>query len=185
MKSLICSDIHDHVNNFATALKVANTAQCDSVICCGDLCAPFILDIYHDECDLPFHVIFGNNDGDRFHLNQKAIKLNKDVPTGKQIFLHGEFLLADTGHSLAGIPPVISIALYHYPEMARVIAGSGKYNVVCYGHSHKHNIEKLNHSIYVNPGSVMGYIPGNKIQQDTASCVIINWLTGELDLIEL
>src|SRR5262245_16878551 len=137
MKSLVCSDLHDHVSNFETALTVASTAQCDSVICCGDICAPFMLDCYHRHCDLPFHVVFGNNDGDRFNLAQKAALINSGRHPGKQLHLYGEFLLAPSQHKLAGIPPDFSVAVYHYPEMAKMIAASGNFNMVFYGHSHR------------------------------------------------
>ncbi len=185
MKSLVCSDLHDHVNNFESALAVAVNAQCDSVICCGDLCAPFMLDCYNRNCDLPFHVVFGNNDGDRFNMAQKAALINKDRHPGKLLHLHGEFLLAQSEHKLSGIPPVVSIAVYHYPEMAAMVAATGKFNVVFYGHSHRASIEKINLTLLVNPGSVMGFIPGAAAEKVNPTCVIMNWLTGELEIIEL
>jgi len=185
MKSLVCSDIHDHVKNLESALMVANTANCDSVICCGDICSSFILDVYNTLCNLPFHVIFGNNDGDKFHLTQKASFLNSKRSEENQIHLHGEFLLADKGHTLSGIPAEISLAVYHYPQMARVLADSGKYNVVCFGHSHESSIEKVGDTILINPGSLMGYIAGKEMNHVKPSCVIINWQSGELELIDL
>ena len=184
MKSLICSDSHDHISNLESALMVANTANCDSVIFCGDFCSSFMLDVYNSHCNLPFHGVFGNNDGDRFHLIKKATWLNETRPSGGQIHLHGEYLLAEKNHALDGIPPGISIAVYHYPEMAAVMAASGKFDVVCFGHSHKSSIEKINNSYLLNPGSVMGYITGPVIQHVKPSCMIKNWSTGEIDLIE-
>jgi|SRR5688572_21066726 len=185
MKSLVCSDIHDHIENFEAALMVANTSNCDSVICCGDFCAPFILDEYNKTCDLPFHAVFGNNDGDRFNLNKKSWLINNERPEGKKLHLHGEYLIAYAGHTLEGIPHAVSLAVYHYPEMASLIAASGKFDVVCYGHSHKSKIEKVNNCILVNPGSVMGYIPGIESNRVAPSCLIINWTSGELELIDL
>lgn len=185
MKSMICSDVHDHVGNLESALMVANTANCDSVIFCGDLCSPFMLSVYNSGCNLPLHMVFGNNDGDRFHMANKIQVLNIDRPEGRKLHLHGEFLLSEKGHSLEGIPEYIALAVYHYPEMARVIALSGKYNMVCCGHSHNSSIEKVNETILVNPGSLMGYVTGNVMQPVKPSCIIANWFTGELDLIEL
>ncbi|MDQ3051118.1 MAG: YfcE family phosphodiesterase [Bacteroidota bacterium] len=185
MKSMICSDIHDQVQHLESALMVANTSNCNSVICCGDLCSTFMLNVYNSNCNLPLHLVFGNNDGDRFHMANKSSELNQQRPEGQKLHLHGEFLLAEKGHSLEGIPEHIAIAVYHYPEMARVIALSGKYNTVCFGHSHKSSIEKVNDTILVNPGSLMGYISGSVMQQVKPSCIIANWFTGELDLIEI
>ena len=185
MKSLICSDLHDHIANFQNALGVVATSQCDSVICCGDLCSPFMLDFYHAHCDQPFHAVFGNNDGDRFNLAKKAALINQQRPPEKQLFLHGEYLLAMAGHQLAGIPPESGVAIYHYPEMARIMARSGDFKIVCYGHSHRTAIEKLNNTLLVNPGSVMGYIPGTEATSLKLTCIIVNWITGEMELLEL
>ena len=94
-------------------------------------------------------------------------------------------MLAEKGHDLTGIPTHVSLAVYHYPQLARVIAESGKYNVVCFGHSHKSSIEKINETIFLNPGSLMGFIPGDTLQPVPPSCIVINWITGELELIEI
>ena len=118
-------------------------------------------------------------------MQRKADIINQQRPTGQQIQLHGEFLLANSGHDLAGIPPVTSIGVYHYPGMAHEIAACGKYKIICCGHSHKSNIEKINTTLCINPGSVMGYIPGQKNPHVTPTCIIINWLTSELEIIEV
>jgi putative phosphoesterase len=185
MKSLVCSDIHDNVKNLEAALMIANTAECDSVICCGDMCSPFMFNVYNSNSNLPLHVVFGNNDGDRFHMANKVYSLNKERPDGKKIHLHGEFLIAEKAHDLEGIPSDVSLAAYHYPELAKVLAESGKFNVVCCGHSHRSSIEKIGDTILINPGSLMGYISGNFMEPVKPTCLIINWFTGELDMVDV
>lgn len=185
MKSLICSDSHDQVSNFTMALVLADTAACDSVIFCGDLCSSFMLDVYHAKCPLPLHMVFGNNEGDKFHLLKKSEKLNIERDAWSRIRIHGEFIIAEKGHDLDGIPSDISLAVYHYPEMAKIIGLSGKFQVVCCGHTHVSSIEKINDTLLINPGSLMGYISGKKMEHVKPSCVIINWQTGEMELIEL
>jgi putative phosphoesterase len=185
MKSLVISDIHDHIKNLKAALQVANTASCDSIICCGDLCSPFILDLIHKNYELPVHIVFGNNDGDQFHLNQKAELLNHHRRPHCHIQLHGQFIIAEKGHKLHGIAPLARIAVYHYPQMAEVLAKSGLFDFVFYGHNHKSSIETLGTCLLANPGSIMGYDPANPDEPVKPSCLIVNFETRELELIEL
>ncbi len=184
MKSLVISDIHDNIKNLETALQLATTASCDSIICCGDLCSSFILNLIHEKYKLPVHIVFGNNDGDKFHLIQKAVFLNTDRNQGCKITLHGEFLIAEKGHKLEGINSSVAIAVYHYPEMAEIIARSGIFDYVFYGHTHKSSIETKDICLLANPGSILGYIPSTK-EIVAASCLIVNFESKELELIEL
>ena len=185
MKSLVISDIHDHIKNLETALQVAKTSSCDSIICCGDLCSSFILDLINENFELPVHIVFGNNDGDQFHINQKASALNKKRRPDCQIQLHGQFLIAEKGHELNGIDSFVSLAVYHYPQMADVLARSGVFEFVFYGHNHTSSIETRGTCLLANPGSIMGYIPSDSGKTVAPSCLIVNFETKELELIEL
>lgn len=44
----------------------------------------------------------------------------------------------------------------HYPDLARQIALSGKYNLVCYGHDHLFHSESIGDCLLVNPGDLLG-----------------------------
>lgn len=187
MKSLICSDVHDRLSNLEEALKVADAAGCDSVLCCGDLCSPFVLDHFHEFWSKPLHVVFGNNDGDRFGMSKKAQLLNRKRSKNGQIYLHGDYLLAPKGHNMAGIPGKVTLAMYHYPEPAFYMAASGMLRYVFFGHTHRTFLEDENGCLLANPGSLMGYIPGNRgaSRWVAPTCLIINWGNGEADLIQL
>jgi putative phosphoesterase len=184
MKSLICSDIHDNLHALNTALEIAENSNCASVICCGDLCSPFVLDEFHKLTTAAFHVVFGNNDGDRFHIRKKAEILNlvREAHTG--IMLHGEYLIAEKEHTLPGIPPKASIAVTHYTDIGRVLFASNKFDLVCCGHTHIPLIEKNNGNILANPGSLMGFVPGANGGFVKSSCLILNWDNGEIEMIE-
>ncbi|MBL0341986.1 MAG: YfcE family phosphodiesterase [Bacteroidetes bacterium] len=184
MKSLVISDIHDNLHNLETALKIAGTSSCDSVICCGDLCSPFIIEEIHQKTRLPVHIVFGNNDGDRFTMLNKVNHANLTRKPDSQIFLHGEFLIKDRGQVLAGVPTGISIAVYHYPNLAVVLSKSGLFDFVFYGHSHKPGLETVNSCTLANPGSVMGYIPENGGTFTNPTCLIVNYSSKEIELIE-
>jgi len=184
MKTLVISDIHDHIKNLESALQLAKTTSCDSIICCGDLCSSFILNMIHENYQLPVHIVFGNNDGDQFHLSQKAASLNQKRRPHCHIQLHGQFLIAEKGHELDGIVSTVSIAVYHYPQMAEVLARSGVFDFVFYGHTHKSSIETKVTCLLPNPGSIMGNISSSS-EKVAPTCLIVNFETKELDLIEL
>ena len=48
------------------------------------------------------------------------------------------------------------VAVNHYPEIARDQALSGQYDMVCHGHDHIANVERIGHTLLINPGEVMG-----------------------------
>jgi uncharacterized protein len=51
----------------------------------------------------------------------------------------------------------IKIAFCHFPEVAKELAETGKYNLVFYGHTHKPWMETLNnHCQLINPGTLGG-----------------------------
>ncbi len=48
------------------------------------------------------------------------------------------------------------IGLNHYPAIARDMAASGDYDLVCYGHDHTANEERVGDCLLLNPGEIMG-----------------------------
>jgi predicted phosphodiesterase len=71
MKIAIFSDIHDHVWNLKNAL--AQVQEAELLLCLGDLCSPFIVDMLaRGFPDRPIHINFGNNDGDHFRIYAKT-----------------------------------------------------------------------------------------------------------------
>lgn len=142
MRIAILSDIHDHIDNLRAALSGVDGA--DLLLCCGDLCSPFMVDELADGFDGPVHVVFGNNDGDQFRITRAA-------DARESVTLWGEF--AELPAERAG---GTSVALHHFPEVGRALAESGRYDLVCYGHSHEWETERLGETLAVNPGEIMG-----------------------------
>ena len=68
MRIAILSDIHDNVWKLAAALKAAREA--DALICCGDLCSPFVVHQLGRAFSGPIHIVFGNNDGEKAGLRK-------------------------------------------------------------------------------------------------------------------
>jgi len=139
MKIAILSDIHDNIWKLEEVLKELGEAE--ELIFCGDFCAPFSLGMLAEGFRGPIHVVFGNNDGDKLLLSQVAAKAGN-------VTLHGEFAELELGGR--------KIAAIHYPAIAAGLAASGRYNLVCYGHSHKYEAKRVGRTILLNPGEVMG-----------------------------
>ena len=139
MRVAILSDIHDNIWKLDAALKQLQDA--DVLICCGDLCAPFIVAQLAEGFSGPIHIVFGNNDGDPFRISQVAGQYD-------HVTLHGEFaeLTLDDKR----------FAVVHFPEMGRPIAASGLYDVVCYGHNHEYEVAQEGKTLKINPGEIMG-----------------------------
>jgi putative phosphoesterase len=140
MRIAILSDIHDNVWKLATALEFV--ADAGVMICCGDLCSPFILDQLARGFSKPIHIVFGNNDADTFRITAKT-------PKYPHVRLRGEFFEEEFGGR--------RVAVNHFDNIALAIARGGEYDAVFYGHNHVFDIRKLGaRTLAVNPGSIMG-----------------------------
>ena len=145
MKIGILSDIHDNIWNLRAALGGLNEA--DVLICCGDLCSPFVVGLLAEGFPgRPIHVVFGNNDGDLFRITQNAGRVER-------VQLHGEVFKGELGGK--------QVFVNHYPDIARAVATEG-YDLICYGHNHVFAIDQRGAALLVNPGAIMGYEPGGK-----------------------
>lgn len=136
------SDTHDHLENIDTAIAEINKQKPDMLLHCGDLCAPFVIDRMA-EFDGPVHIVFGNNEGDRFTIGN----VSRGFPN---ITLHGEMGFLDTDDG--------EVAFTHRPEFARGMAYTGAYTAVFHGHTHRRNSEKIGGTHLINPGEMMGLI---------------------------
>ncbi|NJO84854.1 MAG: metallophosphoesterase family protein, partial [Blastochloris sp.] len=92
MKLAILSDIHDQVWNLRAALAHISDAQVDTVLCCGDLCSPFVVGILASGFPGPIHAVSGNNEGDWRQIMVNAASANTSRKADAQIVFHGQFL---------------------------------------------------------------------------------------------
>jgi len=137
----VLSDIHDNIWNLADALQRIRAVEAEALIFCGDFCAPFTLTQLGQGFAGPVHCVFGNNDGDPRLLLQNAQSVGN-------MTLHGQYAELVLGGR--------RIAVNHYPEIARRLAQSGQFDLVCYGHNHRSQVEAIARCVLVNPGEVMG-----------------------------
>ena len=149
MRVAILSDIHDNVWSLGAALGAISEA--DILICCGDLCSPFVIHQLGRGFQNPIHIVFGNNDGDMFRITANAANYS-------QIQIHGHFFHGNIGGK--------NVAVNHYDNIARAIAAGGQFDVVCFGHNHIFEVARVGSTLAINPGSIMGasFAPdGNRI----------------------
>jgi putative phosphoesterase len=140
MKIGIISDSHDNLWRLEEAIQSLNTV--DIVLHCGDLISPFMVHrLAKGLEDIPVHLVWGNNDGDKLTV----AKIAANYPKFK---IHGEIAELEFND--------FRIAMNHYPEIARGLALSGQYELVCYGHDHTAYQEELGQTLLLNPGEVMG-----------------------------
>jgi uncharacterized protein len=166
----IVSDIHDHLPNLVTAIRFLNERRADALICCGDLCSPFVVDEMK-RFSGPAHIVFGNNDADLFRITRKS---------DQRVQVHGEFLEIELGSR--------KIAVTHFDNIARPIARSGLYDLVCFGHNHRISLARSGETSAVNPGPIMGVaftasgwepVPPTFATYDTAGASVAAWRIEE------
>ena len=138
MRIGILSDIHDHLANLATAIAFLKDREAETLICCGDLCSPFVVDELKKFAG-PVHIVFGNNDADLFRITRKC---------DQRVQAHGEMLEIELGGR--------KVAVNHFDNIARPIAHSGLYDLVCFGHNHRISLARFGQTLAVNPGPIMG-----------------------------
>ena len=140
MQIAVLSDTHDNLMKLDQALPIL--AAADVVLHCGDLCSPFVLvRLGKGVGGKPVHVVFGNNDGDPRLLTLKALEAGN-------IQIHGQFASLEFGG--------FRVAMNHYPEIARPIAASRQFDLVCYGHDHTAYEEWVDSTLLLNPGELLG-----------------------------
>jgi uncharacterized protein len=140
MRIAILSDTHDNIWRLDRALS--RMGEADLLIHCGDLCSPFVAKHLGEGAPgRPIHIVWGNNDGDP----RMILRVASSYP---EIQIHGPFAELELGD--------LRIGVNHYPEIARPLAASGRYDLVCYGHDHTAHESRVGGCVLLNPGELMG-----------------------------
>lgn len=140
MKIGVLSDSHDNIWKLEAAIP--HLRATDVVIHCGDLCAPFMVKRLGEGLSgIPIHIVWGNNDGDPWRIARVAAAY-------PNIQLHGEVARMEIDG--------VRIGVNHYPEIARDLARSGSYDLVCFGHDHTAYEGMEGSCLLLNPGELMG-----------------------------
>ncbi|MBI3443463.1 YfcE family phosphodiesterase [Candidatus Woesebacteria bacterium] len=167
MKIAVLSDIHDHIWNLEKAKKIIRKDECEAVIFCGDMSAPFTTEIL-TQTNLPTYAVWGNVDEDHWAMVQKG---------GENFFaapLSQEFNEKELD--------VKKIAFCHYPMLGKLLAETGYYDAVFHGHTHRQYQKWLGKTLLANPGAVCGIVSG---KPGLASFMIYDTTKNSVQLIEL
>lgn len=163
MKLAIISDTHDNIWKLEDAMPHLRSA--DAIIHCGDLCAPFMVKRLGEGLPgKPVHIVWGNNDGDPFLISEVADSF-------PEIQIHGQLAQLE----LEGV----RIGVNHYPVIARDLARSGSYDLICYGHDHTAHESKVGDCLLMNPGELMGMKGKSTLAIVDLPGKEINWITLE------
>jgi len=141
MRIAILSDTHDQIPNLRAAVDYCNAYGVSLLIHCGDLISPFMLPELA-RFGGAVHLVYGNNPGDQHLISQWC---GAKFPS---LTHHGSFGALEAGG--------LTIAVTHYPELARGLASQGKFHVVCCGHNHRYEVRPMGATLLVNPGEMLG-----------------------------
>jgi len=164
MKIAILSDVHDNLVKLRSALTLVRDRSAEVVICCGDLCSPFVAKEMGQGFSGPVHIVFGNNDGDRFRIAANAAKY-------PHLHLHGEYVEL----SIAGR----TFSVNHFDNIGRALARGQQFDVVCFGHNHRFEVSSQGRTLVVNPGEVYGGLTGQ------STFVVYDTVTGTADRVAI
>jgi putative phosphoesterase len=141
MKIAIVSDTHGNVANFKKVVSWFNNQSIKLILHCGDIGNPESLKESLAEFKGDFFGVLGNMDRDYKILISEYNKI-PNVKINEKIF--------------KGKIAKKNIAISHFPEKAKEMAESEKFDLVFYGHTHKPWQEKFKNCFLINPGELAG-----------------------------
>ncbi|MGZ0747442.1 metallophosphoesterase [Haloparvum sp. AD34] len=136
----IVSDTHDNLDLVQAAVGQFEYEGVDVVVHCGDVVSPFSATPFDGDWD--FYAVRGNNDGE-WALQDTVTDFGTYLGEAGSLTLDG-----------------VDLAVYHGTSetLTDALVESGDYDVVCHGHTHRHDLEGRGGTVRVNPGGLP--IPG-------------------------
>ena len=133
----VVSDTHGHAAYTSAAVRMLESLEVQLVIHCGDIGSPVIPGLFSA---WPAHFVFGNVDHDQAGL-AKAI-------AAESLISHGRFGSVEIERA--------RIAFLHGYDtrLLRDTIASGRWDLVCYGHTHKAEQHRDGDTLVLNPGAI-------------------------------
>jgi len=133
----VISDTHGHVELTRPAVRMLESLEVDAVLHCGDIGSTAVVELF---AAWPTHFVFGNCDEGTGSL---AAAIERAGQTCHGLF--GEL-------NFDGV----KVALLHSHERSRFreAIDSGRYGLVCYGHTHVAAIDRRRDTLILNPGAI-------------------------------
>lgn len=136
----ILSDSHDAILNLRRAVALANEKGAHYLLHCGDLISPFmVLELGKFKGEV--HFILGNNPGDVWLVAKQCRRF-------ENVHFHGQYAFEELGG--------LKVAMVHFPELAEGLALTGKFDLVCCGHTHVYEVKEIGGVPVINPGEILG-----------------------------
>ena len=158
MKIAIVSDTHNNTANFKKAIDWIKKEKIQLILHCGDISSQETIDEARE--------IFGEDNEIKFVRGNADFGLN--LPEKLEIEVEGS-------PSPEASARRRKIAFCHFPNNAKKMAQSGKYNAVFYGHTHRPWDEKVGEAHMINPGELAG-------QFYKSTFTVYDTITGNLEL---
>ena len=160
MRIGVISDTHGHVANTLAAVRLLESLQVEQLLHCGDIGAPAIPKLL---AAWPSHFVFGNCDHETSELEESIAALG--------LACHGRFGKIELAAR--------KIALIHSDDarLFRDTIASGKYDLVCYGHTHEAECHMEGRTLVLNPGALYRANPH--------SLAVVDLKTMEAEIIPL
>jgi len=127
MKIAIVSDTHNNVVNFKKAIDLVKKESIGLILHCGDICSQETIDEATKYFGKEIKFVKGNGDHELDLPEKIELEFNKK-----------------------------RIAFCHFPDLAKKMAQSGKFDLVFYGHTHRPWDEKIGNTHMINPGEIAG-----------------------------
>lgn len=155
----ILSDSHDDMSSIKKAVDTLNERGVSHVIHAGDITSPFTFEVFR-ELRCPFTAIFGNNDGDKLLLKEKAEGNIYTQP--RMMTLQGK-----------------KVVVVHEPDLVHALAESGHFDIVVFGHTHQPEIRRIKGALVINPGKVA------RLHKGESTLVLLNVDTMQGEIVTL
>ena len=138
----IISDTHENEEAVKKAVKVFKEKNVELAVHCGDIISPPMLEHFKG---LNMKFVYGNNDGERVGLNNKAKEFSFEEITDEKNFVFKKK----------------TFFVYHGTDKSKLDAAikSNKYNYVLTGHTHIKRDEKIGKTRVINPGALFRIYP--------------------------
>jgi putative phosphoesterase len=133
----ILSDTHGHVASTLQAVRLLESCEVELVIHCGDIGSTEIVELL---APWPTHFVLGN-------VDSEPARLRAAIEGAGQTF-HGRFGELRLARR--------RIAFLHGDDARRLeeTIASGRYDLVCYGHTHRAEQHQSGKTLVLNPGAL-------------------------------
>jgi putative phosphoesterase len=127
MRIAVISDTHNNWPNFQKALNWIKKENISLVLHCGDIMSQEIINDAKKNFNGEIKFVKGNADW------------NLELPVSQEVEFNNK-----------------KIVFCHFPNDAKKLSQSGKYDMVFYGHTHRPWDEKVGNTHMINPGELAG-----------------------------